>query len=69
MLYFLEILPAIIVTLDKLRLSNHTGSNAQSLSAAICKFEFLISLKILTKFLAITLSLSIMLQSINIDYT
>lgn len=31
----LEILPAIIVTLDELSLSNHTGSNAQSLSAAV----------------------------------
>ncbi|XP_015376819.1 PREDICTED: 52 kDa repressor of the inhibitor of the protein kinase-like [Diuraphis noxia] len=68
-LHFLEILRAIIVTLDELSLSNHTGSNAQSLSAAICKFEFLISLKILTKFLAITLPLSMLLQSINIDYT
>ncbi|XP_060864369.1 52 kDa repressor of the inhibitor of the protein kinase-like [Metopolophium dirhodum] len=68
-LHFLEILPAIIVTLDELSLRNHTGSNAQSLSAAICKFEFLISLKILTKFLAITLPLSMLLQSINIDYT
>ncbi|XP_050066136.1 52 kDa repressor of the inhibitor of the protein kinase-like [Aphis gossypii] len=52
-LHFLEILPAIIVTLDELSLSNHTGSNAQSLSAAI----------------SITLPLSIQLQSINIDYT
>ncbi|XP_025414970.1 52 kDa repressor of the inhibitor of the protein kinase-like [Sipha flava] len=34
-LHFLEILPAIIVTLDELSFSNHTGSNAQSLSAAI----------------------------------
>ncbi|XP_025203642.1 52 kDa repressor of the inhibitor of the protein kinase-like [Melanaphis sacchari] len=34
-LHFLEILPAIIVTLNELSLSNHTGSNAQSLSAAI----------------------------------
>ncbi|XP_008178843.1 52 kDa repressor of the inhibitor of the protein kinase-like [Acyrthosiphon pisum] len=68
-LHFLEILPAIIVTLDELSLSNHTGSNAQSLSAAICKFEFLISLKILTTFLAINLPLSMLLQSINIDYT
>ncbi|CAI6347759.1 unnamed protein product [Macrosiphum euphorbiae] len=66
-LNFLEIIPAIIVTLDELSLSNYTGSNAHSLSAAICKFEFLISLKILKKFLAITLPLSIQLQSINID--
>ncbi|XP_060882117.1 52 kDa repressor of the inhibitor of the protein kinase-like [Metopolophium dirhodum] len=65
-LHFLEILPAIIVTLDELSLSNHTGSNAQSLSAAICKFEFLISLKILTKFLAITLPLSMLLQKTRI---
>ncbi|KAE9530501.1 hypothetical protein AGLY_010963 [Aphis glycines] len=62
-LHFLEILPAIIVTLDELSLSNYTGSNAQSLSAAICKCEFLISLKILIKFLAITLPLSIQLQT------
>lgn len=68
-LHFLEILPAIIVTLDELSFNNHTGSNAQSLSAVICKSEFLISLKILTKFLAITLPLSIQLQSINNDYT
>ncbi|XP_060870008.1 52 kDa repressor of the inhibitor of the protein kinase-like [Metopolophium dirhodum] len=52
-LHFLEILPVIIVTLDELSLSNHTGSNAQSLSAAI----------------SITLPLSMLLQSINIDYT
>jgi len=68
-LHFLQILPAIIVTLDKLSLRNHTGSNAQYLSAAICKFGILISLKILTKFLAITLPFSIQIQRINIDYT
>jgi hypothetical protein len=68
-LHFLEILPAIVCTLDEISSSSsHSSSKAQTLSAAICKFEFLLSLKILTNFLAITLPLSIQLQSSNLDY-
>jgi hypothetical protein len=68
-LHFSEILPAIVSTLDDLSTSNYASSNAHSLSISICNFEFLICLKILTKCLAITLPLSIQLQSINIDYS
>ncbi|XP_063800287.1 52 kDa repressor of the inhibitor of the protein kinase-like [Pseudophryne corroboree] len=69
-LHFLEILPAVVGVLEDIGNSTSTNaaSNAQSLLAVICKFEFLVSLKILSKILAITLPLSVQLQTVNVDF-
>lgn len=69
-LHFLTILPATVEALDELSTTSTTAkasSDAQCLSGAISSFEFLITLKVLSQCLAITLPLSIQLQNVGMD--